>query len=162
MSLHRGNFRPRQRVASGKPPKEAAPVSTSGLVDELKAELSKISKDINPIKVTLERLSAPKKDVFVPDDIAKSLGEIQNRLDRLEKNQKKLEDQAKRMAETFSNAILKLGDKVEKVAGVEDSSFSLAHSLEQLLAVLSSRKLKVIRDSNGDMTAVEVTSGPQN
>jgi hypothetical protein len=76
--------------------------------------------------------------------------------------QAEVENQTKRMASTFSNAILKLADKVEKISGGEDSSFSLAHSLEKLLQVLTARKLRFIRDSNGDLTGAEVTIGTQN
>lgn len=109
----------------------------------------------------MERLAAPQEDISVPKDISVSLGKIHNRLDRLERNQEQVEAQAKRMATTFSSAILKLADKVEKIAGGEDSSFSLAHSLEKLLQVLSARKLRIIRDSNGDMVGVEATAGTQ-
>ncbi len=110
------------------------------------------------MKAGIASLSAPKAPDTVPADIAQSLRLIHNRLDRLERGQAEIESQAKRMATTFSNAILKLADKVEKIAGVEDSSFSLAHSLEQLVGVLTNRRLRIIRDGDGNMAAVEPES----
>ena len=103
----------------------------------------------------MERLAAPKEDISVPGDIAASLRLVHGRLDRLERQQKEQETQLRKMATTFSNALLKMGEKVEKIAGVEDSSFSLAHSLEKLINVLGSRKFRFKRNADGDMVSME-------
>ena len=88
-------------------------------------------------------------------DFDKSLKAILSILERIEARQAELESNQTRMSTTFSNAILQLADKVEKISGGEDSSFSLAHSLEKLIGVLTNKKLKIIRDKDGNMSALE-------
>lgn len=128
-------------------------------MDELREQIANISKDITPLRSSVERLATPKKGVSVPEDVAQSLGEAHNRLDRVEKELDQVNKQLQRMSNTFSNALLKLGDKVEKIAGVEDSSFSLAHSLETLINVLTHRKLNIIRDKDGNMACLKPEMG---
>lgn len=193
MNLHRGKFRSRQRLSKPNPPKEeAATVSAPKLVDELKERLDALVGDINPVRSTVERLTVRKdfaelkrligdiaseigpikenveslklpKDVVVPQDIAVSIGKIQAQLDRLEKKQADLEDQSRRMAETFSSAILGLEDKMDRPPTADGkASALLARSIDKLRSDLMSRKLRFIRDSNGDLAAAEVTTGPLN
>lgn len=155
--MHRSNFRPRNRfapVATKAAPKEAAPLPSREL-EAIKEQIANVSRDLSPLRANVERLAAPKEDISVPGDIAQSLRLVHGRLDRLERQQREQDDQLKKMATTFSNALLRMGDKVEKISGGEDSSFSLAHSLEKLLAVLTSRRLRIIRDKDGNMAAVE-------
>jgi Mg2+ and Co2+ transporter CorA len=156
--MHRSSFRAKKQFSAAT---TAASKSPSELT-EIREQIANLSQSLSPLRANVERLAVPKTDISVPKDIARTLGEIQNQLNRLERRQAETEAQTKRMATTFSNAILKLADKVERISGGEDSSFSLAHSLEKLLAVLSSRKLRIIRDSHGDMVGVETTSGTQN
>jgi len=154
--MHRSSFRApkfagqvrQERVQPVVPP-------LKGELDGLREQIENISRRLVPLTSSVARLAAPREDVSIPADVAQSLKLVHGRLDRLERELAEAESSRKKMAATFSNAILKMGDKVEKIAGVEDSSFSLAHSLEKLLKVLSSRKLRIIRDSNGDMVAVE-------
>jgi hypothetical protein len=91
-------------------------------------------------------------------DFSKSLQAILNELERVRENQKRMEEAQQRMATAFANALLKLGEKVEKIAGGEDSSFSLAHSLEKLIDVLNNRKFRIKRDSDGNMISLETDS----
>ena len=154
--MHRSSFRTKKQSTFSVPVREAAKSARPDELAQIREQIQNLNRSLAPVASTVERLAVPKKDISVPEDIALTLGEIQNQLNRLERRQAEIETQTKRMATTFSNAILKLADKVEKISGGEDSTFSLAHSLERLLGVLSSRKLRIIRDSNGDMTEVEV------
>lgn len=124
-------------------------------LDEIREQIAGLTPKIVSLKSSVDVLSKPKEDVSVPGDIAKSLRLVHGRLDRLESQQKEQDSQIKKATETFSNAILKMADKLEKIAGGEDSKFSLAHSLEKLLTVLQTRKLRIIRDNDGNMVAVE-------
>jgi ABC-type transporter Mla subunit MlaD len=159
--MHRSNFRVKKPLGTPIPSREApkaAPPDT--FLRDLKEQIANLARDIDPLKANVERLAAPKKDIAVPADVARSLGEAHNRLDRVEKNLAQIEAQLKKMSTTFSNALLRMGDKVEKISGGEDSSFSLAHSLEKLISVLASQKLDIIRDSDGDMVAVKMDTSP--
>lgn len=156
--MHRSNFRAKRessRLKEDAPQTRQAP-STSLDISSIREEISSLGAKIAPIAMTVETLAAPKRDVSVPGDIAKSLDLIHARLDRLERVQKEQNTNQKRAETAFSNAILKMADKVEKISGGEDSEFSLAHSLEKLIQVLSARKYHVTRDRDGNMVEFEV------
>lgn len=160
--MHRSSFRPQRRLAGDLHKPKVAPPAPDRDLDGIREQIENVTKTLSPLRASVERLAAPKQDISVPSDIAQALRLAHGRLDRVEKQQEAMLSELRRMASAFSNAILKLSDKVEKISGGEDSSFSLAHSLEKLLAVLTSRKLRIIRDSNGDMVEVETVSPPQN
>ena len=58
------------------------------------------------------------------------------------------------METNFSNALLKMSDRVSKISGGEDSEFSLAHSLEELIKVLS-QPVDIVRDNDGNMKTLK-------
>ncbi|HEY6022055.1 MAG TPA: hypothetical protein VIY48_19960 [Candidatus Paceibacterota bacterium] len=154
--MHRSAFRPRKAAVSLR--EVASPANGKDHSDDfaaLREQIANITSSIGPLRGTVEKLAAPKEDVTVPGDISQSLKLVHNRLDRLEQENQRIADQQQKMATTFSNALLKLSDKVEKYEG------ELAHSLDKLTQVLSARKLRIIRDNNGDMASVEVTTGNQ-
>lgn len=132
-------------------PRERPEVKTapSKDLDSIREQIENVSRKLSPLTASVERLSAPKEDISVPADISQSLRQVHGRLERLERELREVESQSKRMAQTFSSAILRLSEMVEKHDG------ALAHSLDKLLGVLTCRKLRIIRDSNGDMVAVE-------
>lgn len=158
--MHRSNFRVRRKLGTlerARPvAQEAAKAAKSDELAELREQIENVAKTLSPLTANVERLAAPKEDISVPADIGKAIQLAHNRLDRLEAQQKEALSELRRMATTFSNALLRMGDKVEKIAGGEDSSFSLAHSLEKLISVLSSRKMRVVRDSDGNMVELEM------
>ena len=153
--MHRSSFRVlKQPVRLEQPTTTRVPPPS----DELKAirdEIGSLCAKLSPIQGTLDSLKARKDDVTVPADIAKSLQLVHGRLDRLEAHEKAADERAQKAITTFSNAILKLSDKVEKISGGEDSKFSLAHSLEKLIEILMTRSMRIIRNDDGDMIAVE-------
>lgn len=153
--MHRSAFRTKKPAMRGGQPEKAAPTTASNDLDDIRSQIAELSKDIRPLRASMESLAAPSDDISVPSDIDKSLKSLHSRLDKIEGSIEELEAQQRRMSTTFSNAILKLADKVEKISGGEDSSFSLAHSLEKLIKVLESRKIRIIRDKDGDMTGLE-------
>lgn len=118
-------------------------------LEALREQIENVSSVLSPLRDSVERLSAPKDDIKVPADIAQALRLAHNRLDQLEETQKAALTEIRRMATTFSNAILKLSEKVEKHEG------ALARSLDKLIFVLSSRKLRIKRDNDGNMVELE-------
>ena len=127
-------------------------------LDEIKEQIVNLTKALSPIKETVAAVAdkmKDKKDPKVPADVDKSLKMLHSRLDKIENQVDILADNQKRMATTFSSAIMALTDKIEKIAGGEDSEFSLSHSLEKLIDLLSNRKLKIVRNNDGDMVGVE-------
>ena len=121
----------------------------------IKEQIANLSSMMRSDMDALASKLAPKDDVSVPADINQSLRSLHSRLDKIERQYEVLAKNQKQMATTFSNAILKLTEKVEKISGGEDSEFSLAHSLEQLISVLESRKFKIVRDNDGNMVRLE-------
>lgn len=152
--MHRSNFRTRKSLSLKQEPKAQAAGSPKEL-DAIREQIENVSKRLSPLTASVERLAAPKEDISVPKDIAQALRLAHSRLDRLESQQEQMLGEVRRMATAFSNAILKLSDKVEKICGGEDSSFSLAHSLEKLIETLENRKFRIKRDKDGNMTELE-------
>lgn len=151
--MHRSAFRKKPQMQQQRP-QQAAPAAPARVdLDDIRAQIANISREV---AASVSSLAKDNTDVTVPADIDKSLKLVHERLDRLERNVKEVEAQQKRMAMAFSNAMLKMTDKVEKIAGGEDSTFSLAHSLEKLIDVLSNRKVSFKRNADGEISEAEV------
>ena len=160
--MHRSNFRPRrQQGDAGQPVKSEQPAQSPSVaaqdVDSLREQIVNITRSLTPMRAAIDTLVEIEKsdNIAVPKDMAKSIHLMHERLSRVERQQEKAFEQAKKVETTFSNALLKMGDKVEKISGGEDSEFSLAHSLEKLMEILNSRKYRIIRDAEGNMVSVE-------
>lgn len=167
--MHRSNFRAKkQSLTSGHsydhtpqqgPSGQEPPVNDQ--LEALQEQIQYVCDKLLPMKGALETLLAQQRhdNDTVPEDLGKAIRSVLERLDRLERNQAKTSDQFGKMQTTFSNALLKMGDQVEKISGGVDSEFSLAHSMETLIDVLSNRKYRVIRDNDGNMAKLETDMG---
>ena len=160
--MHRSNFRPKKQGVrtAGHPavsPEARPAVDDTSELELLREQIMNIGDRLLPLKATMETVAAQQRhdNKTIPDDLGHAVRAILERMERLEGRQAKTGEQFSKMETTFSNALLKMGDKVEKIAGGEDSQFSLAHSLEQLIEVLSNRKYRVVRDSDGNMVKLE-------
>lgn len=116
-----------------------------------------LSAALNALKADISSLRLPPDDISVPADLAKSLKLVHARLDRLESLQKEVEAQALKAQTAFSNALLTLTGKIEKISGGEDSKFSLAHTLEELIRVMRAPK-SIKRDAEGNMNGWTVST----
>lgn len=74
-------------------------------------------------------------------------------LQNLTEENRRLAGQSQNMV---ADVAAKLGTKQEPVKDTEDTA--VVDALNKLIKVLTTRKMKIIRDSNGDMSNVEVTS----
>lgn len=151
--MHSSQFRSRSRtpVNSG----TASPPDSA--LDQLKAEIAEIRNRfeglvpaITDLKRSIESLK-PSDDIAVPADLAKSVKLIHARLDRLENQMDAIDKGERKREATIANALLTLNSRVAKISGGEDSKFSLAHTLEELIRVLRQPK-RIVRNSDGDMT----------
>lgn len=148
--MHRSSFRARkQPLVAHEPRSEVHQPKPDKELEAIREQIENVSKKLSPLTASVERLAAPKQDISVPGDIAQALRLAHGRLDRLEEQQKVAIQELRRMATAFSNAILKLSERVEKHEG------ALAHSLEELIFVLSNRKLRIKRDNDGNMVELE-------
>lgn len=164
--MHRSNFRPRNKVARSFDVQSLLPAVSKPSVSQeefqsLKEQIKNIADRMVPIKGALESILAQQRhdNETVPSDLGKAVRSLVERLDRLERHQAKTGEQFSKMETTFSNALLKMGDQVEKISGGSDSEFSLAHSLETLIDVLSNRAYRVCRDNDGNMVKLETDTG---
>lgn len=156
--MHRTNFRSRRAASNAPVRDERITQSTSPPpppinhdFSDIRAQIASLNEKISPIAA----LATKKPDEALPADLHKSVQLLHGRLDRIEKEQKEQNAQQKRAETAFSNAILKLAEQVEKISGGEDVDFSLAQSLDTLIKVLESQKFRIVRDSYGNMTALE-------
>ena len=148
--MHRSSFRARKQplIAEKREESRSSPKSDKEL-EAIREQIENVAKRLSPLAQNVERLAVPKEDISVPADIQQALRLAHGRLDRLEEQQKQAVQELRRMATAFSNAILRLSEQVEKHEG------ALAHSLEELIFVLSNRKLRIKRDNEGNMIELE-------
>lgn len=160
--MHRTNFRPKQAKAqvTGTVVHEAPdgqmverPLDRKEL-EAIKTHLDNMTSFLPMMDDKISRLR-PREEVEVPSDIAQSLKLVHERLDRIEKENRINESGHMRQFATFAKGLSMLADQVEKISGGKNNKFSLAQSLERLVSVLENRKYRVIRNNDGDMTALE-------
>ena len=147
--MHRSAFRQKHRPNNAVPRTEASSSSQKDEFEAIREQIANITESIHPIKTGVDTLSRARDDVAVPADIAQSLKALHSRLDKVETEVSGLSGKVERMSQAFGNAILKLSEKVEKHEG------ALAHSLDKLIFILSSRKLRIKRDNDGNMVELE-------
>lgn len=176
--MHRSNFRPKTKLRQ-----ESKPLGSPKELEAIREQIENVSKNLSPLATSVERLSAPKPEI--PTNLSDALVAIQARLDRLEHSLVDSAQEARKMAATLSKAILKMADMVEAINShidarqgaiekqtkqqgsalshaviemadkVEQISKGEGSALKDLLNLLQNRKFRIIRNAEGDMTAVE-------